>query len=183
MKIQKITTPRLYLDLLQPQDASRLFDYRSLPEVYTYQSWQPGDVGEVMRFIQRYSGNTEITRDEWKQFGIYLSDLHRLIGDCGLILFQEAQAEIGYTIAPDSQRRGFGSEAAGGLVGFLFDVLGVHRVIARADPHNQASINLLRSLGFRHEGRSIRSTLVRGQWQDDVLFAILEDEWRHKEAG
>ena len=178
MKIKKITTPRLYLDLLSPQDADRLFTYRSLPEVYTFQSWQPGNNSEVLHFIQRYSGSIEIARDEWKQLGIYLRDTQRLIGDCGFILFQETQAEIGYTIAPDSQRQGYGSEAAGGLVGFLFGALGLHRVIARVDPQNQASIKLLRGLGFRQEGHSIKSALVRGVWQDDVLFAMLQEEWQ-----
>jgi RimJ/RimL family protein N-acetyltransferase len=183
MKIQKFTTRRLSLDLLQPQDAQRLFDYRSLPAVYAFQSWEPRDLNDAVRFIERYSVKADILPGEWKQFGIYLKDSRDLIGDCGFHLFEATQAEIGYTIGPDSQRQGYGSEAVAGLVGYLFRLADVHRVIARTDPNNEASINLLRSLRFRQEGYFKKSSKVRGEWQDDVLFAILEEEWANRDLN
>ena len=37
--------------------------------------------------------------------------------------------------------------------------------------------NLLRRLGFRHEGHFVSAYLVRGVWCDDDRYAILADEW------
>ena len=56
---------------------------------------------------------------DWHQLGIYLAESEELIGDCGFKLLDENRAEIGYTIAPDYQNRGFGFEAIQSLLNFL----------------------------------------------------------------
>lgn len=59
--------------------------------------------------------------------------------------------EIGYGIAPAYQRRGYATEAVGGLVALASDN-GVYVVQAATDPGNVASQRVLQRSGFAHVG-------------------------------
>jgi len=61
---------------------------------------------------------------------------------------------------------------------YLFDALGKHRDYAAVDPRNAPSIRLLDCLGMRREEHFRESLWDKGEWCDDLVFAILEDEWR-----
>ena len=61
----------------------------------------------------------------------------------------DGAVEIGYSIVPQFQRRGFASEAVRALVEWAFSHRSVDRVVARTLPDNPASRALLRNLGFR----------------------------------
>ena len=83
------------------------------------------------------------------------------------------QAEVGFTLRPEFQGQGYATEAAGALLGYLFGARAKHRVSARCDPRNAASMAVLERLGMRREGHLVESTWAKGEWTDDVLFAIL----------
>ena len=86
--------------------------------------------------------------------------------------------EIGYTFGPEHQGQGFAFEAVKAILGYLFGQLEKHRVTASVDPENVRSIRLLEKLGFRREGHFIQSVLIRGEWCDDVIYAMLKAEWK-----
>ncbi|MGE5134935.1 MAG: GNAT family N-acetyltransferase, partial [Gemmatimonadota bacterium] len=88
------------------------------------------------------------------------------------------QCEIGFTIAPEYQGRGYATEATRLLAGYLFAERGKHRVSARCDPRNTASAAVLARLGMRLEGHLRESTWAKGEWTDDLLYAVLDREWR-----
>ena len=93
---------------------------------------------------------------------------------------QLTQVEVGLTIAPEWQGKGYGTEALQALLEFLFTTLNKYRVIASADPDNAASLAMLRKVGMRQEAHHVRSFWFRGQWVDDVVFALLAEEWRER---
>jgi RimJ/RimL family protein N-acetyltransferase len=101
-----------------------------------------------------------------------------LIGDCGLHFPMEGpnQVEVGITLAPAHQGQGYATEALEGVMEYPFVSLGKHRVYARVDPRNEASIALLERVGMRKEGHLRESAWVKGEWADDVIYAILEKE-------
>jgi RimJ/RimL family protein N-acetyltransferase len=154
-----------------------LFSYRSLPEVYRYQRWAPRDLDEAVDFILRYSANRAIEEDDWRQLGIYHKAGGALMGDCGFRILEAEQAEIGYTIAPAYQRRGFGSEVVTSLVSYLFEEHHLQRLIARTDPANIGSIRILKRIGFRMEAHSPMSIEIGGEGEDDFVFSILREDW------
>lgn len=172
-----IETPRLKLRGLSPQDAQALLSYRCLAEVWAFQSWQPASLNDAQAFIAQYPWTGKMVLGRWQQLGLGLKSTGELIGDCGFCPSEDEQAEIGYTIAPRHQGQGYGTEAVRGLVDYLFKELGLHRIVARVDPGNVGSIKLLKKLRFRQEGYLSQSTKIRGEWKDDVLFAILKEEW------
>lgn len=96
----------------------------------------------------------------------------QLIGNCG---FKGAPVrgavEIGYSIAPEHQRRGYASEAVGGLLCFAFADPAVQRVLAETFPDLTPSIGVLRKCGFRRvqgssEPGAIRFSLPRHRWEE-----------------
>jgi len=174
-----INTTRTHLRPLSLDDVHELYAYRSLHEVYKYHLRAPQTVDDAKTFIEKYSVTAEITPGHWKQFAIYLRSDDALIGDCGFCIFEEVQAEIGFTISPKYQRRGYGIEVVRALVAYLFTEHNLHRIIAKTYPANVGSKTLLERLHFRQEAHLIKCVKVRGEWQDDLVYALLRQEWRN----
>jgi RimJ/RimL family protein N-acetyltransferase len=102
-----------------------------------------------------------------------------VVGDVGLCWSSEVhrQAEIGYSFHPDHRGHGYATEAAAALVALAFTDLGVHRVAGRLDARNTASARLLERLGMRREAHLVENEWVKGEWSDEVVYAVLDTEW------
>lgn len=59
------------------------------------------------------------------------------------------------------------------VVSHAFNELKLHRLEANIQPGNEASIALVRSLGFSREGYSPRYLKVGGEWRDHERWALL----------
>lgn len=192
----RVETPRLLLDSLSEDDAPRLLAYRSDPSVTCFQPFEPASLEDARRFIAEASwaagdagggvagdatgGDRGGAADAggWRQLAIRLKATGELAGDAGVRLFPaEPQAEIGVTVAPEHQGRGIATEAVQALLAHLFGELRLHRVHASVDPRNAASMALFARLGFRREAHFSESLWFKGEWVDDVIFAMLRREW------
>ena len=60
---------------------------------------------------------------------------------------------------------------------FLFDTIEIHRVVEIVDAENIASINLLKSTGFKQEGHFIENIFFKGKWGSEFQYAMLKQEW------
>lgn len=88
-------------------------------------------------------------------------------------------AYLGYWIGAEFARQGFMREGLRLGLDHAFGLLGLHRVEANVRPENEASLALVRGLGFRLEGYSPRYLEIAGKWCDHERWALLADEWRH----
>ena len=86
-------------------------------------------------------------------------------------------AEWGFAIASDYWGTGVFADGARLLVAFAFQVLGVHRLEARAAVENERGNAALRKIGAVMEGVLRRSFARNGEYLDQALWAILRDEW------
>jgi len=171
-------TARLRLRRFTPADAPALAAYRSDPEVSRYQSWEsPVPLAAAERLAATLSAGDP--RDPgWFQYAVERRDLPGLIGDVGVCRSDDGrQAELGFTFAPEFQGRGYATEAVARTVEFLLVEEGLHRVSAGCDGRNVRSAKLLERVGFRREGHLVRSTWIKGEWTDDVLFGLLASEY------
>ena len=175
----ELVTTRLCLDALRESDAAALFRYRADPSVALYQGWNPATLTETLDFIRAQHDASIDKPDSWLQRAIRLASDDRLIGDIGVHIPADRAGsyEFGITIAPSHQGRGMAREALHALFDFLFGTRDIHRVHASIDPRNLASAALLRSLGMRQEAHFRESLKLRGEWVDDVIFALLAREW------
>jgi RimJ/RimL family protein N-acetyltransferase len=175
-------TERLLLRDLEPRDASRIFEYRSHPEVARFQTWGTDSLDEIQSYIAKMSGIEPATPGLWYQVGIVMASGRELIGDCGFHVpnMEPRQAEIGIALAPEYQSKGYAAEALHALLDYLLVRLDNHRVFASVDPRNVSSVALMRRLGLRNEAHSIRSLWFKGEWVDDMIFAVLASDWKSK---
>lgn len=179
MFFSPIHTDRLLIRRLELSDAEAFWTYKQMPEAVRYQSWRPKSLGEVEQFIEDMQSVQPCTPDTWLQVAVYLIDCGTMIGDVGLhFLADPEQMEIGYTISPHHQRKGYATEAIRAILGYLFDTLGKHRVTASLDPRNTASAAVLEKLGFRLEAHFRKSYFMDGEWCDDWVYAMLREEWQ-----
>lgn len=85
---------------------------------------------------------------------------------------------LGYSLAAEAQGHGFMLEAVRGAVAYAFGTLGLHRVMADYMPRNRRSAEVLRQAGFVVEGYARDYLRINGRWEDHVLTAITNPDWR-----
>lgn len=171
-----ITTQRTTLRPIAPSDNEQVYHYRSDHITNQYQGFVPKTLEEVDAFIARNPSQFN-QADTWFQLVIVHQQTNQIIGDVGVHFIGEAQAEVGCTLDKDYHGKGFATEVLQATIGYLFQQLHKHRVITSIDPNNHASISLVERLGFRKEAHFKESFYFKGQWVDDIIYAILQREW------
>ncbi len=175
---ENLKTERLDIHLALPEDAEAIYSYRSDAFENRYQGWFPESVEEVRDYIINMPRTFEAANTCF-QFAIIRTNDNQLIGDMGIVFtnHNNMQGEIGCTLHKDFQGNGYATEALRAMVNFLFVGLNKHRVVASVDPRNTASIGLIERLGFRKEAHHKESYYLRGEWVDDIIYALLKHEW------
>ena len=78
------------------------------------------------------------------------------IGMCGLLKRPTLDdLDIGYALIPEACGQGFAHEACEGTLAYASDTLGLSRVVAIVSAKNEASIGLLKKLGFVFETETV----------------------------
>lgn len=90
---------------------------------------------------------------------------------------------MGYWMGEPYAGKGYMKAAVKAILPFAFQTLKLHRVEAACIPENTRSIQLLQSIGFQKEGFARQYLCIDDQWQDHILFAILEDDLNKAEMG
>jgi RimJ/RimL family protein N-acetyltransferase len=166
-------------------DLDPLFDIHSRVDVARYLYWEPRTYDEVGEALKKKMSQSQLTKPgEPLSLAVVRKDTGALIGD--LVLFwvseEHRQGEIGYIFHPDHAGQGFATEAAREGLRLGFEGLGLHRIVARLDGRNERSARLCERLGMRREAHFIQNELVKGEWTDEIVYAMLEHEWRAQNA-
>lgn len=174
-------TERLELRPFVDDDLDALFDMQSDEAMTRYLYWGPRSREEVLVDLERIKQFTAID-DEGDAIRVaaVLPGSGAVIGDIALWRTSRAhaQGEIGYVIHPAHQRHGYATEACEALLRVGFEVSGLHRIVASADARNVASIRVMERLGMRPEAYLRENELVKGEWTDEVIYAMLASEWQ-----
>lgn len=180
----QMLTRRLVIRRFHQDDAAALASYRSDPEIARYQSWTtPVSLEAASELVGTFAAG-DPRAPGWFQYAIELRSHHTLIGDVGVNLHDNLmQAEIGFTLAPGHQGRGYATEALRRVLVHLFTDRGLRRISADCDARNLRSARLLERLGFRREGHRLASTWIKGEWTDDLLFGLLAEDWHRLPDG
>ena len=107
--------------------------------------------------------------------------------DTAIGIFQLRQLEPGFGTAKWGIAMGSGywgtgvfQEGADLLVTFAFETVGVHRLEARAAVRNGRGNGALRKMGAIQEGLLRKSFQKDGEYLDQALWTILEEDWKTK---
>ena len=109
-------------------------------------------------------------------------DGERRVGTIGVhgLGLVDGSCEIGLFLAPDAWGEGLGTEASRLVTEWAFNERGRHRVIARVTEGTAGSRAIWEKLGFRHEATFREAVFHDGDYVDQHLYAVLEDEWRSR---
>jgi len=175
----KIISDRLLVRPIHMNDAPAVFLYRSDSTVNKYQGWIPESVSDVNDFICNRVASEINMPGTWFQFVITIQDSGELIGDIGVHFSadNDFQVELGITLGEEHQGNGYATEALNEIITYLFNQLGKRRITASIDPRNSPSVALFERLGLRKEAHFRESLFMNGEWVDDLVYAMLRDEW------
>jgi RimJ/RimL family protein N-acetyltransferase len=181
-----IVTARLQLRPLSLADLDPLLAYRSQPEVCRYLPFEPMTSEQLAGRLRGDLSRSQITHEgQALTLGAELTKTGELIGDAVLFFRsrEHAGGELGYVFHPDFGGQGYATEACSAMLALAFDQLGLHRIIARLDARNHRSAALAARLGFRREAHLVQNELFKGEWSDELDYAMLASEWPDSPAG
>jgi RimJ/RimL family protein N-acetyltransferase len=178
----KLETERLILRPVSIGDKAAIFEYRSDSETNKYQGSIPSSIEDVEEFINKLAKHIN-EPSSWFQMVIVEKKSDKIIGDLGIHFFgsENQQTEIGCTLNKLYHHMGYATEAVERVIEYLFNDLNKHRIIASIDPANKSSIKLVERLRFRKEAHFVKSLFINGQWVDDIVYALLKDDWQNEQ--
>lgn len=172
-------TPRLRARSFSPVDVEAFVAYRADPGVARYQSWSDYTLERGRSFVASLQEATPGVPGEWFQLALEARSSGTLVGDLALHVDADEprQAEVGFTLAPEQQGKGYATEALAALVGYAFATFDLHRVVAVTDALNTPAAAVLGRVGLRREAHFRENIFFKGAWGSELLFAVLEREW------
>lgn len=173
-----LTGSQVTLRDLRTSDAASLFTLLTTEEVTRFISPPPTTVEGFERFI------------EWalkqRAAGCYACFAVTVEGyDTAIGIFQAREtepgfgtAEWGFALGSPFWGTGVFVDGARLVQAFAFETLRVHRLEARAAVRNGRGNRALQKVGAVQEGILRKSFLRNGEYLDQVLYAIVDDDWR-----
>jgi ribosomal-protein-alanine N-acetyltransferase len=144
-----LSTNRLQLRTVTPEDANEVFILRSDPTILKYIKKDPAkDLTDALAFIQKIKGQEQ--RGECITWAMVPKGEQKLIGSICYwnIEPENHKAEIGYSLFPSSYGKGFMQETFAAILDFGFERMKLKCIDAYTNKNNEASLNLLKRNGF-----------------------------------
>jgi RimJ/RimL family protein N-acetyltransferase len=169
---------RVVLRELRAADAPALFAMVTPPEVSRFISPPPPNVPTFERFIAR--SRVQQAAGKLACFAVTLKGYDTAIG---LFQIRELEADFrtaewGFAIGSAFWGTGVFEECADLVLEFGFTHLGVHRMEARAAVRNGRGNRALQKIGAVQEGVLRQAFLCGGEYVDQILYGMIEEEWR-----
>ncbi len=181
-----LETERLVLRPFEPDDLAALCEIHGdeANARYLYNDARTAElVAELLE--RKIAGASMRAEGDWLSAAAVLRATGEVVCDLALNWASEAhqQGEIGFVAHPAHHGRGYTTEAARPLLVFAFETLGLHRVVGRLEARNVASARVLEKLGMRREAHFVESEWVKGEWQSELVYAMLAREWTSRPSS
>lgn len=177
-QLPTIESERLILRKLELTDAEDMFEYASEPTVSRFMPWQvhqtTDDTREFIDFIRKgYKDNNKLT------WAIELKSENKMVGTIDFVswLQKRQRAEVGYTLSHHYWGQGLMREAAETLIDFGFKEMDLIKVEAPIMLDNKQSQRLAEKLGMIREGVLRKHMIIKGEFVDLAMYAVLKDEF------
>lgn len=188
---KKITTPNLILSSPSLDDATALENFENRNREH-FKEWE--STLNPNQDNQGYDSDACEKRlemwikecQEGKSVRFFVSTLgnpNMIIGMCNFtqIFYGPFQAcYLGYKMDHAFEGKGFMFEALEASIQYMFEELGIHRIMSNYMPKNKRSAKLLQRLGFTIEGYAKNYLFINNKWEDHVLTALIVEEWKTK---
>ena len=170
----EISTQRLLLRAISPDDVNEIIDIRSNKETMKYID-RPLTVSieDGLLLIKKITDHT--AANEAITWAITLQNNNSLIGTIGFwkIDKEHHRAEIGYLLHSDHHQKGIMQEAISAVLDFGFATMQLHSVEANINPANEASKKLLKKNKFIQEAYFKENFFYNGKFLDSAIYSLL----------
>ena len=165
---------------MRMSDAASLFALLTTDEVARFSSPPPSSVEGFERFIQWAARQRAV--GSYVCFAVTLAESDAAIGIFQLRSTEPdfGTAEWGFAIGSPFWGTGVFQEGAELVMEFAFDTVGVHRLDARAALRNARGNGALKKIGAKQEGILRKSFQRNGEYLDQALWTVLDEDWRMK---
>ncbi len=135
--------------------------------------WPEGGVSEQ---FQQWSANRDTSS---VGFSIELTETEEFVGHVTLFGRNpiNQSATLAIIVGPEFHGRGYGSDAVRLAVRYGFLQLGLNRIELQTWAFNARGIASYKKAGFVEEGRRREAVFFNGRRHDEVIMAILKDDW------
>lgn len=175
----ELITERLRLRKPRLEDAEQIARIYSHPETSRYIGYST--TPDVPKMVEKLKNDLETSaRGEGFRWMLCERGDDTPLGSAGLFHWSQPnrRAEIGYVLDAGQWGRGLMKEVMPALLRFGYEEMRLHRIEARVDPRNTASLRVLDRAGFQREG-VLRESFFEGEhFCDSVVLSLLEGEWR-----
>ena len=175
-----IETKRLLLRPTTLDDLDAVYALHSRDDVTRDLPWHSRSRDEVRNVLEERARMTDLRKnDDTLVLAIVLRETGALVGELYLMLrrAEHRQGEIGYILHPDYHGHGYATEAARTALRLQFEHFGMHRVEAVCVSRNEPSWRVMERLGMRREAHFHENEFFKGEWTDDLIYAMLAREW------
>ena len=180
--VPTLQTARCNLALLQPDNAQLFSTYRERNLAHVA-PWEPAPNpkdGTLEQACHRVAAKSAQEYADGVSVHFIATDRETgaVVAGCNFTnivrgIFQACH--LGYSVDHAWQGKGLMFEVAQAGIAYMFDIQGLHRIMANHMPANVRSEKLLRRLGFEREGFARAYLKINGQWQDHVLNALVNE--------
>jgi [ribosomal protein S5]-alanine N-acetyltransferase len=175
----RLATERLALEPISPDVAYRVLDYQ-LANRKHLQPWEPRRAYEFFTLdamTARVRAMAEnVAAGNAMHWLIFEQERTAVIGECNftnIVRGPFLACHLGYSIDYRHEGKGLMREALVAGIEYMFERVGLHRIMASYRPENARSERLLRSLGFEREGFARAYLKINGVWADHVLTSLI----------
>lgn len=168
-----LTTERLLLQPVTPDDQQFIFEGLSHPEVIPFFGVRYDTFEATKKQMEWYEkAYTEGTGGPWKI-------IEKSSGEkMGVIAFyfykpEHKKAEVGFWLFPSYWKKGFTSEALEAVINYCKTEKGIHRLEAFVETGNVASSRVLEKAGFDYEGKMKDCEIKDGGYISLLIYALL----------
>ena len=176
-----ITTDRLILRKVSPDDVNEIFFLRSDERVMKYIDKAPAkSLDEAMQHINLILDLEK--NNEAVEWAITLKEDPKLIGTICFWNIQKEhyRGEIGYALHPDYHGKGIMQEAMSKVLDYGFNIIKFHSVEANVNPGNTASIKLLERNKFIREAYFKENYFYDGNFLDSAIYSLLVADYEFR---
>ena len=155
-------------------DAGDVFEYASDPEVTEHLTWEPHQhIEDTIGIIKKLFLNNPY------MYAITLPENDKCIGSIDIrIVEKHNYASFGFCLARSCWGRGYMTQALGLILKLCFQELHLHRVEGYHSPVNPAVGRVMEKRGMTREGLTRESSLVKGEYRDEVIYGILDKDFQ-----
>lgn len=169
----ELTTERLLLQQVIPDDQQFIFEGLSHPEVIPfygvrYSSFE-ATKAQMDWYNELFENGTGIS---WK---IVNRQTLEKMGDISIYLYkpEHKKAEIGFWLLPQYWNKGYASEAMAAAIQYWKVEKDLHRLEGFVEEGNTASSKLLEKAGFQYEGKMKDCEIKNGNYISLLIYALI----------